>query len=177
MVNEIKQRLINMWRQLGFSLEENGISYSLIEAYAGAMGLVSDEYDGIFADLFKDSASVRGLAMLLDLMNAQSAQEDIGEYFSSTPKIFSKSEFEEAAAIFDYSIENNTFTFSYSAALSSSIINSISRFIMNYLPVYIAISADGSGLTFDEFDALGLSWRQIDAAALPFSVIDSLKNN
>lgn len=177
MNSETENRLVNLWQQCSFSTEEGSISYALLRAYCCALELAESELDSVFADLFEDSASVRGTAMLYELMNAGVNAAEGSEYFSSTPKMLTKRDFEAAAGIFDYSAESRAFTFSYSGTLTLQTIESISRFITNYLPVYIAVSADGGGLTFDEFESLGLFWFQLDRAALPFSVTDSLKYN
>ncbi len=175
-----EERLRAFFEKLGLDTEDAEV-LALLAACVLALGEASDADDTVLANLFARTATFT-LPLFFDLMGINyfpsATADDVIAYVSKAPFPPSFTEFDAAAGSYcptaSYTIEGSEVLLSRAEPFTAEVLLGLSTFIKNYLPACSTVRETGGGITFEEFDDLGLTWRVLDAAALPFSLIDTL---
>ncbi len=154
---------------------------ALLAACLLALNGEDEADDAVLANFFPKTATF-ALPLFFDLMGINyfpsATADDVIAYFSKTPVPLTFTEFDAAASSYcptaSYTIGNFEVILSREEPFTTEVLLGLSAFIKNYLPACCTIKETGQGITFEAFDALGLTWRILDSAALPFSIIDTL---
>lgn len=184
MNNEIFLRLNGLMKNLGFAMQEGGSEKAEIAGYAAAISLADRFLSNLLDNLFIDTMSQKGISMYSELLNLEKAENEdaakqnivsrmAGNYHQLTLDEFKSGvQLSESFSVSDIASGQIILQIN---SLSREAIKNIAYIIKNYFPVHIKLSADGSGLSWDEFEELNLRWYESDGYELSFGFLDSLK--
>lgn len=183
MSNSVYERLKALIEE-GFTFTDGGITKAEITAYSAGIELVRSILDKNIKSLMLDSDDKTSLAHYCRMLsvndesyNLQELKKHIrtrmGERYSFSTADELQTAFTEIGSG-SYEISNGAITIS-GVALEG--VEKTGEFIRNYVPFCTTVLYDGSGMTFDEWDALSKCWDEYDRMRLPFNVIDKLGGN
>lgn len=187
MNNEIYNRLLKLFNELGISALDKTVENAELKGYSAGIELADKVMNETYQNMFIDTANDSGISMYLNLIN-ETKQATIDETrkiiidaISDTRGFISRDEFDKAVTDLGssckYTVSDGVITISSAEVLDEKFLNKISYFIKNYVPAFLQIKFDGNGLTFEQWEKLILMWCKIDNSEFPFSVIDTLKIN
>lgn len=187
MNSEIYNRLLNLFKTLGFSPLDKSVENAELKGYAAGIAFAEKIMNDTYNNMFVDTADDVGLSMYLGLINktkkttTEETRKTIIDAISDTNGVISISDFQNAilslGTACKYNCSNGVLTISNADTIDRDYFDKLGYFIKNYAPTHLQIKFDGNGLTFEMFDKLYLRWRKLDGYGLPFSVIDTLKSN
>lgn len=160
-------------------------SYTMAEmkAYAAGLGLAAEALEGVFKNLFVDSASGLGLAMFLSMVGEKPAatpegsRQRIIDSVSQPREIISKSAFDESVSdLFGttYTVFGNVLVFHFRFIFSRITLDMLSKLIADIVPCTSIVSTDGKGQSFGAWGNLNLRWYELDGFEIPFYALDTL---
>lgn len=184
MSNNVYERLKALIQDLGFTFAEGGITKAEIKAYSAGIELVRSILDKSINSLMLDSDDKTSFAHYCKMLsvndesrNLQELKKHIrtrmGERYSFSTADELQTAFAELGSG-SYEISNGAITIS---GVELEGIEKIGEFIKGYVPFCTTIFYEGSGMTFDEWDAVSKCWDEYDRLSLPFNVIDKLGGN
>lgn len=187
MNNEIYNRLLKLFKTLGFSPTDKSVLNAEIKGYAAGISFAENIMNDVYSNLFIDTANDTGLSMYLGLVDkekqntTEETRKIIIDAFCNNNGVISANEFKNAVLTLGsgckYNCANGILTISNADMIDRAFFEKLKYFIDNYAPTHLLLKFDGNGMTFQLFDDLFLRWRKIDEFNIPFSVIDTLKTS
>ncbi len=187
MNDEIYNRLLKLFKTLGFSPLDKTTENAEIKGYAAGISFADKIMNETYNNMFIDTANDLGLDLYLGLVDkekqatTEETRKVIIDSFSDNNGVISVNEFQNAVLTLGknskYNCLNGVLTISSTDAIDREFFERLEYFIRNYAPTHLQIKLDGNGITFELFDKLHIRWRKLDEYNLPFSVMDTLKTN
>ena len=187
-MNSIYQRLEALLKDVGIAFNENGISKAEVLAYAAGIEYVRDTVQRALDDVFmeNDSTAKKYAALLNIDPNRYTLAELKSEIRERLAMNFAHGTVAEHDAAFaavgsgsfelflDPDDEFPTIIFS---DVEIEDLPQLAKFIEAYTCLSERTYFDGSGMTFDDWDAWNQTFYTLDKMALPFNILDYLRSD
>jgi len=185
MDNEILNRIIRLYTELGLNMQGGSADKGEAAAMAGGLLPVTRQLDKIFGNIFIQTADRDGIGMFLSLLNksrTENTEADRAAVISSMAAhggFLQESDFESRAAFISSAFEYEA------AALQLQLkgliteknytaFKAAAEFIKDYVPVCCSVDFAGSGMDFDALDGLDFYWFQLDDLDMPFNILETI---
>lgn len=185
MNDEIYERLSLLFERLGINHEGGSVQNAEICGYSAGARLAKTAADGLFANLFIDTAGETGLSMLLSTVGEAKRETDeesrraVISAFSGGGSFASADDFKNAVKAVDPDVQYDAYggklNLIYSSGVDREFFKRLKYFIKGYLPACYILKLCGDGLEWNMIEELNMSWQEIDGYKFPFSVWDTMK--
>lgn len=179
------ERIKTLLEGIGISFTDNGISNAEISAYASGLGLIAEQYDALFSELFVHSAEGLGLERLEMLLNLEKSGLTVEERRERIIKRLSESfgefTFEEFKKEFAR-LGNEVTYYPYQGKITVfgignenfRLLEILGDVIEKTIPPFIKVTLSGYGMSFDCWDANGLCFNEYDLLNCSFDILDTI---
>lgn len=184
MNNEIYERLLNLFLQLGENEEDKSVQKAELLGYCAGLKAAQSKAEGIFANFFIDTADKKGISMLLSAVGEavgeteEESKEKIISAFSHGKALITLDEFENAVkavkSTADYEIENGRFILHSRISWSRTLFEKVSLFFKNFVPPCFKFELGEYGVAWELWDKMDFHWYEIDGMQLPFSALETI---
>ena len=181
MSNSVYERLKALIQDMGFIFTEGGITKAEIMAYTAGIVLVNDMLEKTMKSLILKPQSKEDLAYYCRMLSINDENYTLQELENCIrmrlSERFSFATAEELNKAFaeigsgSYEIVDGGIRFS---DIGIGGVKKVGEFIRAYVPFCAAVFYEGTGMTFDEWDAIAKCWDEYDRMYLPFNIIDKL---
>lgn len=178
-MNSIFNRLLSLFETAGFSTEAGSISRA--EAYALATGCAEvREFIGRAKSLvFPDGGSINAYAFMLGFYFEEGDGETLADIITARLShdfggCLENAELERETAVLgggSFSVSQNLCT---AQNITAKALNNLGGIIAGAVPLTFETKLTGSGLTFNQWERVGKTFKALDRLMLPFSCIDTL---
>ncbi|MGN1329011.1 MAG: hypothetical protein ACI4V4_04850 [Eubacterium sp.] len=179
------ERLYSLVNKIVPDIDDDLRLISLLYACASGFELIKNYYDEIKNQQYLDTMSEETIdkyCALLDIYSYFSYEEkknQIKEKLSEIYNEFCADEFISYYKTFGnkFYIVTDNFEIAFHGISSSNILqlHVIMKMLEYYLPPFVYLKLTGSGLTFQEWETLEMSFQSFDYIGAPFSMLDTMK--
>lgn len=182
MNNDVYVRLLSLFETADLAGEGGSAERAEMRAYAACISLLQAAAEDALREALAETMGEKGILMYCALLNirpCETQQETKEKIISALSKGFymqSTDEFEDA----ENSVPGYSITHSLSgkevtvSPVSTETLAALSTLVNEYYPAFYIPNLTGNGLDFDELEAFGYRWYELDALHLPFYIWEGL---
>lgn len=181
MSNSVYERLKVLIEKLGFVFTDGGITKAEITAYTAGIEMVNNMLEKTIKSLILEPQSKADLVCYCKMLSINNENYTLQELENCIRKRlgerYSFAAAEEFSNAFD-EIGSGSYEIVDGGIKISGIgiggVKKVGEFIKAYVPFCADVLYEGTGMTFDEWDAISKCWDEYDRMQLPFNIIDKL---